>query len=266
MSLVPSKAIFERVRRADSGYTHSRLAVLERLPGNPVGVESRQLGRATAFQARCLPIASFNRVVGLTDAEVGEIAGLLAWYRDADVAGRFEIDPDEPTTEVAKALHRAGYFQSEFHAVLFGEPPAAEAPPDDVSIEVVDSSRLEHFLEAYAAGWGVPDVEGFKANVRGWLGQTGWALYLALRDGSAAGGAILYVAEGVGYCADAAVIPAMRGGGAHQALLRRRMADALSAGCDLVCAKAAFLSTSHRNMVRAGFDLLCSQAVWTAVA
>ncbi len=263
MSLVPSSVILQRVRDADGAYTLARLGVLERLPGNPVGVASRRLGRGIAFRARRLPVDSFNRAIGLTDDEADEVPDLIAWFDQVGAAGRFEIDPGEPTGRLALALARSGYFQSGFHAVLFGEPATETAPSAGVSVELVDQERLETFLDTYAAGWGVPEPTGFKNNVRGWLGQPGWTLYLGLRDGQPAGAAILYVAEGVAYCADSSVRPDQRGGGVHQALLHRRMADALAAGCDLVCAKAAFLSTSHRNMVRAGLGLLCSQAIWT---
>ncbi len=263
MGLVPSPAILQRVRQADGQYTLSRLRVLERLPSNPVGASARRLGGAFAFRAKHLPIDSFNRVIGLTDDQNGEVPALSGWFTEAGCRGRFEIDPGGQTAQLAAALASAGYFQSGFRAVLFGEPLPDAAKPRSIEVAAVDEDRLELFLDTYAAGWGLPDASGFKNNVRGWFGQPGWRLYLGLHDGEAAGSAILYINDGVAYCADSSVRPDMRGRGMHQALLRRRMADAHIAGCDLVCAKAAFLSTSHRNMVRAGLDLLCSQAIWT---
>ncbi len=260
MGLIPSRAILRRVRQADGEYTLSRLQVLEALPGNPVGVTTQRLDGAFAFRAKHLPVDSFNRVIGLTDSQIDEVPTLADWFSEAGCRGRFEIDPGGETTRLAGALARAGYFHSSFHLrVLFrqrttGRPRQA---PDSIDVEVVEEGRLEQFLDSYAAGWGVGEVEGFKNNVRGWLGQPGWTLYLGRHNGEAAGGAILYRKDGVAYCADSSVRPEMRGRGVHQALLHRRMADAYAAGCDLVCAKAAFLSTSHRNMVRAGLDLLC---------
>ena len=111
---------------------------------------------------------------------------------------------------------------------------------------------LEEFLDAHAAGWQIPDPQGFKANVRGWLGQPGWSLYLARVDGRPAATGILYVHDRVGYCADAATDPAFRGRGLQTAMLRRRIADAHAAGVDFVCSGADYLSTSHRNMERVG--------------
>ncbi|MGH8122950.1 MAG: GNAT family N-acetyltransferase, partial [Rudaea sp.] len=98
--------------------------------------------------------------------------------------------------------------------------------------------------------------------VRGWLGQSGWTLYLARRSGTPAGGAILYIDGRTGYCADSAVDPSQRGHGIHRSLLSRRSADAAAAGADLLCAQAAYLSTSQRNMARAGLGLLCTKSIW----
>jgi GNAT superfamily N-acetyltransferase len=264
--MVPSAEIVSRVVQAECLATVSRLGVLERLAGNPVGVERMRLGEAFALSARYLPNSSFNRVVGLTDAQAGEVPRLIDWFERRKIAGRFEIAPGIDCPAVMRALAAAGYGHSGFHAVLFGEPRAAPEPPPEVSVEVVTAETLETFLDTYSAGWEIPDPEGFKANVRGWLGQPGWTLYLGRHRGEPAGGAILFMHERTGYCADSAVRPDRRGHGVHQALLARRLADAGAAGADLACAQAAFLSTSHRNMVRSGLALLSVKAIWTRTA
>jgi hypothetical protein len=71
---------------------------------------------------------------------------------------------------------------------------------------------MEHYLDAYVAGWGISakDHAQFKANVRPWLGQEGWSLYLARRNGQSAAAATLYVKDRVGYLADATTDPAFR--------------------------------------------------------
>ena len=124
---------------------------------------------------------------------------------------------------------------------------------------------MEDFLAAYVLGWGIPEAfrDQFKQNVRPWLGEPGWSLYLARVDGRPAAAAILFVHDGVGYFADSATDPAFRGRGLHAALLRRRLADASAAGVDFVCSGADFLSTSHRNMERAGMRLLFLRSIWT---
>jgi len=103
-------------------------------------------------------------------------------------------------------------------------------------------------------------MPGFKAHVQGRLGQPGWSLYLARLDGKAAATAILYIRDKVGYCADAATDPALRGRGLQTALLHRRIADASAAGVDFISGGADFLSQE-----RAGTRVLIVRGLWTAL-
>ena len=130
---------------------------------------------------------------------------------------------------------------------------------------VITTADMEDFLAAYVTGWGVPDAmrELFKANVRPWLGEQDWRLYLIRVDGKPVAAAILFIHAGVGYFADSATDPAFRRRGLHLALLVRRLQDARAVGVDFVCSGADFLSTSHRNMERAGMRLLFLRAIWT---
>jgi len=44
---------------------------------------------------------------------------------------------------------------------------------------------MEDYLDAYVAGWNIPEKDRaqFKSNVRPWLEQAGWSLYLACVNG-----------------------------------------------------------------------------------
>ena len=81
-------------------------------------------------------------------------------------------------------------------------------------------------------------------------------------DGTPAGSAALTVDAGLGYLANAATLPAMRGRGCQTALLARRIADAAAAGCDTVASLAVFRTGSQRNLERAGLRVAFTQAVW----
>jgi GNAT superfamily N-acetyltransferase len=241
--------------------------VLERLPGNPVGVTYRQLeGGLLAMKAQYLPVPSFNTAVGLRAGHLAHIAPLVAWYRESGVKPRFELVPGLADGELARELARLGLYQSGFHTALICEPDIALPQAGAAVVERVESAgTLEQFLDTHAAGWHIPDPAGFKANVRGWLGQPGWSLYLARLDGTPAATGVLFVKDGVGYCADAATDPRFRGRGLQTALLARRIADARAAGVDFVCSGAEFLSQSHRNMERVGMRTLFTRAIWTAL-
>ena len=265
--LLPSIRLIERVLAVDASYTMSRMRVLERIPGNPIGIGYRRIDdQAVALVARFPP--SFRRVIGLRPGHEGEIEPLIAWYREYGVKPTFEIVPGMFNAELGRELARHGFLPSGFHAALIGEPDCTKATNADIDIEQVTSDEaMERYLDAYVAGWGIPEKDHaqFKSNVRPWRVQPGWSLYLARVDGRPAAAATLYVADRVGYLADATTAPAFRGRGLQAALLRQRIRDASAAGVDFVFSGAEPMGTSHRNMERAGLRLHFLRTKWTAI-
>jgi ribosomal protein S18 acetylase RimI-like enzyme len=244
----------------------ARMRVLESIPGNPVGIAFRQAGNTVALMAKHLPSPPFNSVVGLRRGQADHIRPLVDWYDANGVAGRFEIAAGEDDAAFGREFAKLGYFQSDCHAALVGDPESDTGEQDATEIELVSSpEQMERFLTAYVAGWGIPGAvqEQFKRNVRPWLREPGWSLYLATIDGRPVAAATLSLHKSVGYLADSATDPAYRGRSVHAALLRRRMRDAAAAGVELVCSGADFLSTSHRNMERVGMRLLFLRSIWT---
>jgi len=264
--VLPSADLIDRTLRIENNYTISRIQVLGSLPGNPVGIEFRHIGQAAvAMMAKHFPNPNFNKVVGLRGGEEGEIAPLLAWCRDGGVKPRFDILPREGDSELCHELTRLGFFPSEFHTSLVRDaaPMPQAARSGDVE-QVTSPNVLEEFLDAYCAGWAVPDCEGFKRNVRpSWLGREGWSLFLAREGGRPAASAILYVEDKVAYLADASCDPAFRRRGLQLALLERRINEAIALGVDFICSGAAFQSGSHRNMERAGMRVQFVRSIWT---
>ena len=139
------------------------------------------------------------------------------------MAGRFEITSGDNDPKLGRELARFGFFQSGCHAALIGEPDLHISAPRDIAVETVTSAeQMEEFLAAYIVGWGIPQTahDQFKRNVRPWLDQPGWSLYLARAEGQAAATATLFIRGGVGYLADSATDPAFRNRGLHSALVR----------------------------------------------
>jgi ribosomal protein S18 acetylase RimI-like enzyme len=263
--LLPSRDLVRRTLAVDIAYTISRMQVLEQIPGNPIKIAYRWVDDgAVALTSR---IPAFARVIGLRPGHEHHIEPLVQWYRDEGMQPTFEMVPAMWDEKLGRELARLGFYQSGFHASLIGKPLPSASPTDgDAAIEpVTTAERMEDYLDAYVAGWGIPEPDHpqFKVNVRPWLHQPGWSLYLARVDGKPAAAATLYVKEGVGYLADAATDPSFRGRGLQGALLRRRMRDAGLAGADLVFSGAAPFSTSHRNMERAGLRLQFIRSKWT---
>lgn len=264
--MVPSLYHVQRTLAADIAYTISRMKVLERLPGNPIGIDYLWVDEtAVALTARLPP---FCRVIGLRAGHEAHIEPLVSWYRDHRVRPAFEMVPGHYDARLGRELARLGFYQSRFHVSLIGEPAQAAGIDGQITIDpVIDAGSMEAYLDAYVAGWEIPQAEHaqFKANVRPWLDQPGWSLYVGRANGKPAAAATLYLHDHVGYLADAATDPAFRGQGFQSALLRRRIHDAGTAGADLVFSGAAPFSASHRNMERAGMRVQFVRSLWTPV-
>jgi hypothetical protein len=265
--LLPSRDLVRRTLAVDIGYTISRMQVLERIPGNPIQIAYRWVDDgAVALMAR---LPAFARVVGLRSGHEHHIEPLVRWYREHGITPTFEMIPALWDASLGRELARVGFYQSGFHAALICTAPPPHAPTDgETRIEAVTTAEtMEDYLDAYVAGWGIPEKDRaqFKTNVRGWLQQPGWSLYLARIDGKPAAAATLYVHDRVAYLADATTDPSFRRHGLQTALLRRRMHDAGAAGANLMYSGATPFSTSHRNMERAGMRLQFIRALWTPV-
>lgn len=264
-AIVPSMELIRRTLDCEVSYTLSRMRILERIEGNPIGIAYRKAGRSGwALMAHHLPVPPFNAVIGLGPGDEGEIETILRWYRDHDVKPLIEIVPGLEDANVLRELLRLGYHHSGFHVSVIARPQDAVAPNPAVDISrVTEPAAFEDFLDAYIAGRQIPDGPGFKRNVRPWLDQPDWSLFLGRVDGKPAAAAILYVRDGFGYLADAATDPVYRGRGLQTALLAHRLRHALAQGANYACSGATFLSSSHRNMVRAGMTLQFIRALWT---
>jgi GNAT superfamily N-acetyltransferase len=261
--LISSLDLVERTLSTDVAYTISRMKVLERLPGNPIGIDYRKIDQTAVALMSRLP--SFSRVVGLRAGQEDHIEPLVNWYREHDSKPTFEMVPGHFHARLGRELTRLGFFQSGFHVSLIGEPRRLDGTNDDVGIEQVTTPQaMDDYLDAYVAGWGIPDEDQaqFKANVRPWQEQSGWSLYLARINGKPAAAATLFVEGGVAYLADAATTPAMRNQGLQTALLKRRVFDARVAGADVVFSGAVPFSTSHRNMERVGLRVQFVRSLW----
>jgi ribosomal protein S18 acetylase RimI-like enzyme len=263
-AVVPSLDRMQRTLAVDISYTISRMQVLERLPGNPIGINYRWVDETAVALMSRLP--SFSRVVGLRAGHEQHIEELACWYREHGIKPTFEMVPGHYAASLGRELTRLGFFQSGFHVSLIGEPARAASGADLGTIEqVATPDTMEDYLDAYVAGWGIAekDQAQFKVNVRPWLNQAGWSLYVGRLNGQPAAAATLYLKDGVGYLADATTSPVFRRRGFQSALLERRISDAAAAGVDTVFSGAAPFSTSHRNMERIGMRVQFVRSLWT---
>jgi len=236
------------------------------LEGNPLEIEVRRFGRATATLSAKLAIVEwYNRVVGLELQDARGLPEMLAFFRTRGIRARFEIGPAELTSALALqlAIERVGVERIEtvVHAPIDAlVPPRASA----VLVRASPFEELDLFLDLWARGFALPeflwsDVKRMRA---AWFSVPGFERYLALIDGEpiACGG--LYVYGDVGYLCVSATLPEARGRGAQAALISRRWREAAAAGCRHVISTTPFGGTSQNNMERAGMHTAHSMGIW----
>jgi len=255
-----------QIERVDIDYTRSRLGGMQAAPDNPLGIEIRQFGQATAFLIAGWPDFWYgNRGLGLTPADAPHLDKIAAFFDRHNLSFRFEIIPGSLNRELARRLNDLGFMQVGFSAALYGRPhlpPAAAAP---VRVKKISSNDLNLFIDLYKDGFEqTPLSNHVKEIVSIWhmQEQAFLDLYIAYIDSIPAGVGILYSKNGVGLLADAAVLPRYRGQGCHTALIHQRTKRAIEQGCTLLTSFVEFGSASHRNLEKAGLRVAYTKAVW----
>ena len=92
--------------------------------------------------------------------------------------------------------------------------------------------------------------------------EAGVTPYVALVDGTLAGGGSMRVTDGVAQLTGAATAPDHRRRGVQRALLAARLRDGARAGADIAVVTTAPGSLSQRNVQRRGFHLLYTRAIF----
>jgi GNAT superfamily N-acetyltransferase len=245
---------------------------------------SRQRRRdATGF---ALPLAGGIASFAETDSPMNKVAGLgfdgVPAPADLDRIEQAFADCGAPVqAEVATLADPAigdlltgrGYRLVSFENVLgraLDAVPETPAPPG-VEVRPSGDDEFETWLDIVADAIAHPDTQGVPTheefprdivvNAMRDMAAAGVRRFLALRDGAAAGGASMPIAEGIAQLTGAATAPKHRRHGVQTALLSTRLADASAAGCDIAIVTTLPGSKSQQNVQRQGFDLLYTRAV-----
>lgn len=265
---IMTQELATRLDGSEAAFWTSRLASVRRHKDNPLGVEIRQFGGATAFIVQALPHPMLNRVIGLTPSDEAVIEDILTWYRGHDMRCRVDVTPFAHSQDLLDCLAKRGFYPSGFQTVLYAVPPAGAFPhPEDVMTSVRRCGPADRDLfvdlrlrmsNVSAADWAT-----WRDITEAEYSDPGWRCYVASVDGTPAGIGALYVRDGVGSLAADGTLVEYRGCGCQTALLRARIADAGDAGCELVVAQAEPGSISQRNIERAGLRTAYTRAIWT---
>ena len=227
----------------------------------------RRFGAAVAFAAPGAPELDFvNRVNGLWPEDGDRVDEIAEWYRSLRLRFWVEIVPVEGADELEGALERAGAEAVGRHSAVWAEcvgghgAPAASGP---VSVSEVQPPEVHGVVTTLLDGHEVPREARGRLDLHShWPAIAGWRFYRAVVDGEAAGAGVLRLGEGVGLLANASTVPRFRRRGVQTVLIQRRLADAVSSGCDLLTSQAADGSPSLRNLERAGLHPAYTKTVW----
>ena len=278
--LFATTSLAARIERAEAAVVRD-FAERARAAGRDVLIEP--IGGTHAVYGG--PGEPFNKVVGLgLNGVVDEDS--LARLEAAYDARRAEIRVEQCSLAdpaVAVLLTRRGYELIGYENVLgLALTPAVvdhltravqEDAGQGIAIERARPEQMQVWIETAIDGFlapdqfdGPPPTETFdRETLRGvyadYSAAPGTVMYFASREGEIAGVGSARAADGLALMSGAATLPAHRRRGVQSALLRARLLDVATTGCDLAVVTTEPASKSQQNVQRAGFALLYPRAI-----
>ncbi|MFJ6386881.1 GNAT family N-acetyltransferase [Streptomyces sp. NPDC091972] len=265
-------ALARRIERVEANLMAAAADAARLRRGDDSGFVMRVAGSVATFAEDGSP---FNKIAGLgfdgvpDEAVLDEVERAFA-DRGAPVQAEVSALADPA---VGALLTARGYRLESFENVLglALDTGYERASPPGVDVRVARDEEFDAWLDVVADGFAHPDGQGVPShedfprevllNAERDFATAGVVPYLALHDGSVAGGGSLRVADGVAQLTGAATAPAHRRHGVQTALLAARLADAAAARCDIAVVTTQPGSKSQQNVQRRGFHLLYTRAV-----
>jgi GNAT superfamily N-acetyltransferase len=262
----------ERIERSEAGRMAAASEAARRRGGEPAGFVIPIAGGVATFANAGSP---FNKLSGLGFRGMpngAELAVIERAYAGRGAPAQAEIS-NLADPAIGAMLTERGYRLVSFENVLGRPVRGAEgaATPPGIEVRRAGAGELEVWLEVVLDGFaqaddeGVPSHDEFPREVvaaaQRDFASTGALLYIARRDGVAAGGGGMSLTGAIAHMAGAATVPAHRRRGVQTALLAARLRDAAAAGCDLAVVTTQPGSASQRNVQRRGFELLYTRAI-----
>ena len=264
--------LIARAERFQARFHAARMGALADLPGNPFGVEVRPFGGnfGVACKARHPMLRGKNRMHGMGEADVDALHDLLRFYRADGLPCSLSVLHGEMTAALFSRLASAGLWSAgsgTAPAVVPDERADDEVPPG-IAIRCSGPEEKELYLDLFQrafAGRNEADPE-YRAIQWAEDALPGGARYIAELNGKPVGMASFPIIDGVGYFGTGGVLPEYRRHGVQAALIRRRLADAPTLGCDLVLGGGSMGTTTYRNFERAGLRLMPMGMSWRDVS
>jgi ribosomal protein S18 acetylase RimI-like enzyme len=241
-------------------------------PDRPVLV--RRLGGGVAVYTG--PASPMNKMIGVglteppTDEELQAVEVAFGERQaplQAEVAALAR--PEFVAHLSARGYQLKGFENVHGRAISAAESQLPRGPIDVTLLAREDHDRwvdasIRSFLDGDTEGAQVDQQASIAAAERplkDMMDVSGFQRYCAWIDGQLVGTATLRLDDGLAQLCGAATLPAWRRRGVQTALLRRRLADAAAAGCDLALMTTSPGTKSQENGLRQGFALLYVRAL-----
>lgn len=269
MSVVVNKELAERLENSEIDTLTSRLTEIQKIEGNPLGVEIQRFGNATAFSVKNIPGPSFNTVKGLQEDDEKQIDKIIDFYKQKEIPVRFELTPAHASSELLTCLNKAGFYQHDFHTTLYAPlsnevETNYESTEQKITIRKLKRNEFDTYAEIYIKGFQMPEFlkSGVAQNNEILYDIENWTFYLASYENEPAGIGALFIKDEIATLAAAATLPNKRNRGIQSALIKHRIYQACLQKCSFIVGQAKFGSVSQNNMERAGMSIAYTKAIW----
>lgn len=106
MSMIMTFNVAQEIENAEIDMLSSRLALLQAISGNPMQIQMKNFGSATAFSSKIITGPAFNTVKGITYTNTDAIDEIISYYESLQIPCRFEITPAQGTAELFQYLSK----------------------------------------------------------------------------------------------------------------------------------------------------------------
>jgi MOSC domain-containing protein YiiM len=205
-----------------------------------------------------LPSSQFNRAIGYRMVP-NLLERMRDFYRRHGTVGRV----------VAEAPPWPGAVAESRHTVFAGDPARIAATTTagvggEVAIRAIRPDEASGWATTLveAAGIDGPERPAWVASMAGLVGRSGFHHFVAESDGRIVGVSAVFTRRRVGRLVGAAVRQDARGRGIQRAMIARRAATALDAGCEILSAAAAVGSRSAANLAAMGLEPYAEEGLY----
>lgn len=233
-----------------------------------LGMSVKHIAGAVVISTSALPIALFNRVIGLglrEETTLSSIQTCLEVFRQAGAPEfMFQLSP-AAQAEAPKLLATQGLQPRGNWAKMYRPATGPVQIPTELRVERIGPEHAADYAQVVLAAFGMPPF------LAPWLinlvARPNWHHFMAFDGNKAVAASSLFVRQNIGWLGIGGTMPTHRRKGGQGALMAHRIQHAAALGCEWVITETgedtpAQPNPSFHNMLRTGFQLAYLRANW----